>query len=182
MNISKWNKIERSINPAACVPLEFSAGEAYQFDWSEEHVMINDEIVKVKVAHFMLCYSRKRFVRIYPNEKQEMVFDAHIKASEYMGGSPKRGIYDNMKTAVQKVLRGKEREWNKKFEQLCAHYMVEPTACTPARGNEKGRVERQVAVDRQQFFTPMPKGKSMEEINDQLSKSCPLVLCCGTAL
>ena len=74
--------------------------------------MINDEIVKVKVAHFMLCYSRKRFVRIYPNEKQEMVFDAHIKAFEYMGGSPKRGIYDNMKTAVQKVLRGKEREWS----------------------------------------------------------------------
>ena len=50
--------------------------------------MINDEIVKVKVAHFMLCYSRKRFVRIYPNEKQEMVFDAHVKAFEYMGGSP----------------------------------------------------------------------------------------------
>ena len=166
--IGKWNKIERSVNPAACVPLEFTAGEAYQFDWSEEYIMINDEIVKVKVAHFILCYSRKRFVRIYPNEKQEMVFDAHIKAFKYMGGSPKKGIYNNMKTAVQKVLRGKEREWNKKFEQLCAHYMVEPTACTPARGNEKGRVERQVAIDRQQFFTPMPKGKSMAEINDQL--------------
>ena len=169
--IGKWNKIERNINPKACIPLEFKPGEAYQFDWSEENVIINNEIIKVKVAHFILCHSRRRFLRIYTNETQEMVFDAHIKAFEYMGGSPKRGIYDNMKTAVQKVLRGKEREWNKKFEQLCAHYMVEPTACTPARGNEKGRVERQVAIDRQQFFTPMPKASNIQELNDQITSS-----------
>jgi len=140
--------------------LSFAPGEAYQFDWSTDKIVINDEIVSVKVAHFVLCYSRKRFTYIYPNETHEMVFDAHIRAFEFFGGTPIRGIYDNMTTAVKKVLVGKERECNPHFERLCAHYRVEPTACTPASGNEKGIVERQVQISRQQFFTPMPDGNT----------------------
>jgi hypothetical protein len=98
-----------------------------------------------------------------------MVFDAHVRAFEFFGGTPVKGIYDNMKTAVTKVLRGKERQWNSGFEHLCAHYRVEPVACTPARGNEKGRVERQVLIGRQQFFTPAPIGNNLQEINDLLT-------------
>ena len=79
-----------------------------------------------------------------------------------------RGIYDNMKTVVKKVLKGREREWNPGFERLCAHYRIEPTACTPARGHEKGRVERQVKIARDQFFTPMPQGSTLQELNDRL--------------
>ena len=165
---SKWKKLSETVSPSACIPLSFAPGEAYQFDWSTDEVMVDDEIVSVKVAHFILCYSGKKFTYIYPNETHEMVFDAHIKAFQFFGGTPVRGIYDNMKTAVQKVLKGTERQWNPKFENLCAHYMVEPTACTPARGNEKGRVERQVAIDRSKFFTPMPKGSSLSELNDRL--------------
>jgi transposase len=165
---SKWKKITDTISPLACVPLSFAPGEAYQFDWSTDEVIINDEVISVKVAHFVLCYSGKKFVYIYPNETHEMVFDAHIKAFKFFGGTPVRGIYDNMKTAVQKVLKGKDRQWNPKFEHLCAHYMITPTACTPARGNEKGRVERQVAIDRSEFFTPMPKVQSLSELNDRL--------------
>jgi len=165
----KWKIISSNVNPAACVPLSFAPGEAYQFDWSSDEIIINDKVVAVKVAHFILCYSRKKFVYIYPNETHEMVFDAHIRAFEFFGGTPVRGIYDNMKTAVQKVFQGKDRKWNPNFERLCAHYMIEPTACTPARGNEKGQVERQVAIGRQQFMTPMPKGKNLQEINDILT-------------
>ena len=167
--ISKWKERASNISPAACVPLSFAPGEAYQFDWSTDKLLINNEIVTVKVAHFILCYSRKKFIYIYPNETQEMVFDAHIRAFEYFSGTPVRGIYDNMSTAVKKCLRGKDREWNPNFERMCAHYRVEPTGCTPARGNEKGRVERQVRVSREQFFTPMPNGKSIKEINDMLT-------------
>jgi hypothetical protein len=91
-----------------------------------------------------------------------------VRAFAFFGGTPVRGIYDNMTTAVKRVLRGVERDWNPNFERLCAHYRIEPTACTPARGNEKGRVERQVKIDRDQFFTPMPKGTSLNELNDRL--------------
>lgn len=166
--ITKWEKRALSFHKTACIPLDFDPGEAYQFDWSGEKVSINGEVVSVKVAHFILCYSRKRFVYVYPNETQEMVFDAHVRAFAFFGGTPLRGIYDNMKTAVQKVLKGSLREWNSGFERLCAHYRIEPTACTPARGNEKGRVERQVKIDRQQFFTPLPNSMSLRELNDLL--------------
>lgn len=166
---AKWKERSIGVSPSACVPMSFAPGEAYQFDWSTDNVIINDEVVSVKVAHFVLCYSRKRFVYIYPNETHEMVFDAHIRAFEFFGGTPVRGIYDNMKTAVKKVLAGKEREWNPHFERLCAHYRVEPVACNPASGNEKGIVERQVKISRQQFFTPMPASTSLQELNDRLA-------------
>lgn len=166
--ISRWKERSAVTNVNACVPLSFAPGEAYQFDWSTDYVILGEEVVTVKVAHFVLCYSRKKFVWIYPNETQEMVFDAHVRAFKFFGGTPTRGIYDNMKTAVHKVLRGSGREWNANFERLCVHYLIEPTACTPARGNEKGRVERQVEIDRQQFLTPMPKGAALQELNDIL--------------
>jgi transposase len=166
--ISSWKERATGISPNACIPLSFAPGEAFQFDWSSEDVLIGDEVVGVKVAHVTLCYSGKKFTYIYPNETHEMVFDAHVRAFVMFGGTPVRGIYDNMKTAVKKVLQGKEREWNPKFERLCAHYRIEPTACTPARGNEKGKVERQVKIDRDLFFTPMPRGGSLQELNDRL--------------
>lgn len=166
--IEAWSARSNTVREDTCIPLSFSPGEAYQFDWSTDKVIVNDEIVEVKVAHFTLCYSGKKFTYIYPNETHEMVFDAHVRAFEFFGGTPVRGIYDNMTTAVKRVLRGVERDWNPNFERLCAHYRIEPTACTPARGNEKGRVERQVKIDRDQFFTPMPKGASLNELNDRL--------------
>jgi hypothetical protein len=65
--------------------------------------------VTVKVAHVRLCHSRMLFVRAYPRETQEMVFDAHDRAFAFFGGACTRGIYDNMKTAVETVFVGKER-------------------------------------------------------------------------
>jgi transposase len=166
--IYAWKEKNSEVNINACVPLYFAPGEAYQFDWSSDQIMLGNEIVSVKVAHFVLCYSRKKFVYIYFNETQEMVFDAHVRAFIFFGGTPTKGIYDNMKTAVSKVLKGSNREWNPRFEKLCAHYLVEPLACSPAKGNEKGRVERQVQIDRQQFFTPIPKASTLQELNDIL--------------
>ena len=65
---------------AAYVPLSFAPGEAYQFDWSHEVVLLNGVTVIVKAAHIRLCHSRMLFVRAYPRETQEMVFDAHDRA------------------------------------------------------------------------------------------------------
>ena len=165
----KWKEKNQIVPKVACVLFFFDLGEAYQFDWSSERVFLDNELVCIKVAHFVLCYSRKKFIYIYPNQTQEMVFDTHIRAFEFFGGTPVRGIYDNMPTAVAKVLCGKERQWNSNFLRLCAHYRVQPTACTPARANEKGRIERQVQIDRQQSFTPMPKGKNIAELNNILN-------------
>src|SRR2546429_1030476 len=84
----------------AYVPLSFAPGEAYQFDWSHEVVLLSGVTVIVKAAHVRLCHSRMLFVRVYPRETQEMVFDAHDRAFALFKGACGRGIYDNMKTAV----------------------------------------------------------------------------------
>src|SRR5215204_3898323 len=161
----KW-RVERGAATAeAYVPLSFAPGEAYQFDWSHEVVLINGTTVTVKVAHVRLCHSRMLFVRAYPRETQEMVFDAHNRAFAFFKGTCTRGIYDNMKTAVDAVVLGKDRQFNRRFLQMCGHYLVEPTACTPASGWEKGQVENQVGLVRERFFTPRLRVKSYEELN-----------------
>jgi hypothetical protein len=154
------------------VPLSFAPGEAYQFDWSHEVVLINGTTVAVKVAHLRLCHSRMLFVRAYPRETQEMVFDAHNRAIAFFKGTCTRGIYDNMKTAVETVFIGKDRQFNRRFLRMCGHYLVEPTACTPAAGWEKGQVENQVGLVRERFFTPRLRVASYEELNAWLLDRC----------
>ena len=156
---------DTSTSTDAYVPLSFAPGEAYQFDWSHEVVLINGTTVMVKVAHLRLCHSRMLFVRAYPRETQEMVFDAHDRAFAFFKGACTRGIYDNMKTAVEAIFAGKDRLYNRRFLQMCSHYLVEPVACTPASGWEKGQVENQVGLVRQRFFTPRLRVKSYDELN-----------------
>ena len=167
-----WQR-ERSASTAdAYVPLSFAPGEAYQFDWSHEIVLINGVTVKVKVAHVRLCHSRMPFVRAYPRETQEMVFDAHDRAFAFFKGTCTRGIYDNMKTAVETIFVGKDRLYNRRFLQMCGHYLIDPVACTPASGWEKGQVENQVGNIRERFFVPRLRVKSYAELNAWLLDRC----------
>jgi Integrase core domain len=126
----------------------------------------------VKVAHVRLCHSRMMFVRAYPRETQEMVFDAHERAFAFFKGACGRGVYDNMKTAVETVFVGKDRQYNRRFLQMCSHHLVEPVACTPASGWEKGQVENQVGLVRERFFTPRLRFQSYDELNAWLFDKC----------
>jgi len=168
----RWRVEHGAAMAEAYVPLSFAPGEAYQFDWSHEVVLINGTTVTVKVAHVRLCHSRMLFVRAYPRETQEMVFDAHSRAFAFFKGACTRGIYDNMKTAVETVFIGKDRQYNRRFLRMCGHYLVEPVACTPASGWEKGQVENQVGVVRERFFTPRLRVASYEELNAWLLDRC----------
>jgi transposase len=168
----KWAKDRGQATAAAYVPLSFAPGEAYQFDWSHEIVLLNGVTVTVKVAHVRLCHSRMLFVRAYPRETQEMVFDAHDRAFAFLKGTCRRGIYDNMKTAVETIFIGKDRLYNRRFVQMCSHYLVDPVACTPASGWEKGQVENQVGLVRERFFTPRLRFKTLDELNDWLLDKC----------
>src|SRR5216683_1043421 len=168
----RWSKERGATTAAAYVPLSFAPGEAYQFDWSHEVVLLNGATVTVKVAHVRLCHSRMLFVRAYPRETQEMVFDAHNRAFAFFKGTCTRGIYDNMKTALETVFIGKDRQYNRRFLRMCGHYLVEPTACTPAAGWEKGQVENQVGLVRERFFTPRLRVTSYEELNAWLLDRC----------
>ena len=171
-HVREWREQQSSNGSEVYIPLVFDPGEAFQFDWSHEQVEMGGMPMTVKVAHVRLCHSRYFLVIAYPRETQEMVFDAHIRAFEFFGGVCRRGIYDNLKAVVNKVLSGKERSFNSRFGQLCSHYLFEPVACTPAAGWEKGQVENQVGTVRRRFFTPRPKMRDFAELNDLLKNRC----------
>src|SRR6202142_1561260 len=160
----RWAKERGQSTAAAYVPLSFAPGEAYQFDWSHEVVLLSGVTVIVKAAHVRLCHSRMLFGRAYPR--------AHDRAFALFKGTCRGGIYDNMKTAVGTIFVGKGRLYNRRFLQMCSHYLVDPVACTPASGWEKGQVENQVRLVRQGFFTPRLRFKSYDELNARLMDKC----------
>jgi transposase len=170
--VQKWRKNEQGKTATAYIPQSFDPGEAFQFDWSHELVELSGVVVKVKVAHFRLCYSRMQFCVAYLRESLEMVLDAHVRAFEFFGGSCRKGIYDNLKTVVSKILMGKDRNFNRRFQNLSSHYLFEPIACTPAAGWEKGQVESQVKFIRNRLFVPRLKFADLDELNVWLSDRC----------
>ena len=154
------------------VPLTFEPGEAFQFDWSEDWAIIGNERTKLQVAHTKLSYSRAFIVRAYLMQTHEMLFDAHNHAFRVLGGVPQRGIYDNMKTAIDKVGRGKERDINARFLAMASHYLFELEFCNPASGWEKGQVEKNVQDARHRLWQPTPRFPSLAALNDWLESRC----------
>ena len=156
----------------AFIPLVFKAGDAMQFDWSLEVVMLAGVETKLKVAHFRLAHSRKPFIVAYPRETQEMLLDAFSQSFSFYQGVPNRVLIDNPKTMVVKMGIGKERDFHPRFLALMNHYLIEPVACTPASGWEKGQVENQVHVIRKQLFTPQLSFDDLATLNIHLLACC----------
>lgn len=136
--VKAWKARRPGARQDAFVPLVYAAGDACQFDWSHEHVILGGVAQVVKLAHFRLAHSRQMFLAAYPRESQEMVFDAHNRAFAFFGGVSARMIYDNPRTIVDAIFSGKARQFSRRFLALASHYLFEPVACTPASGWEKG--------------------------------------------
>ena len=163
---------QQTIGRGAFVPLAFVPGEAFQFDWSEDWAIIGGERTKLQVAHAKLSYSRAFTLRAYLLQTHEMLFDAHNHAFRVLGGVPRRGIFDNMKTAVDKVGRGKQRQVNIRFSAMVSHFLFEAEFCNPASGWEKGQIEKNVQDARHRLWQPMPNLPSLEALNDWLERRC----------
>jgi transposase len=154
------------------VPLVFAAGEAFQFDWSEDWAMLGGRQTKLQVAHTKLSHSRAFAVRAYPLQTHEMLFDALTQAFRVLGGVPRRGIFDNMKTAVDRIGTGKARQVNARFAAMASHYLFEPEFCNPASGWEKGQVEKNVQDARRRLWQPMPSFPDLDALNAWLEAQC----------
>jgi transposase len=158
----------------AFVPLKFGLGEAFQFDWSEEGMVVGGIYHRMQVSHMKLCASRAFLLVAYPSQGHEMLFDAHTRSFAALGGVARRGIYDNMKTAVDKVKKGKGRTVNARFAVMCAHYLFDADFCNVASGWEKGIVEKNVQDSRRRIWIDAQSRKwsSFEELNAWLGERC----------
>ena len=154
------------------VPLVFGAGEAFQFDWSEDWAVLGGERVKLQAAHTKLSHSKAFIVRAYPLQTHEMLFDALTQAFRVLGGVPQRGIFDNMKTAVDRIGVGKARQVNARFAAIASHYLFEPEFCNPASGWEKGQVEKNVQDARRRLWQRLPSFPDIDALNAWLEEQC----------
>ncbi len=150
--VRRWRDNGGQSLAKAYVPLRFDLGEAFQFDWSEERLVIGGVWRKILASHLKLCASRAFVVQAYPTQSHEMLFDAHTRAFTTLGGIPRRGIYDNMKTAVDKVKKGKGRIVNTRFAAMASHYLFDADFCNVASGWEKGLVEKNVQDSRRRIW------------------------------
>ena len=165
-------RAQRTTDRGTFVPLVFQPGEAFQFDWSEDWAHVGGERIKLQVAHIKLLHSRALLVRAYLLQTHEMLFDAHWHAFRVFEGVPGRGIYDNMRTAVDRVGVGKKRDVNARFMAMTSHYVFEPDFCNPAAGWEKGQVEKNVRDARSQMWQVMPTFPDLDALNRWLEDRC----------
>ena len=173
--IRAWRQeLGNATTAGAFVPLRFEYGDAFQFDWSEEMLSIGGVWRKILVAHLKLCASRAFVLTAYPSQGHEMLFDAHTRAFTALGGIPRRGIYDNMKTAVDKVGKGKQRCVNVRFSAMASHYLFDPDFCNVASGWEKGVVEKNVQDSRRRIWQEAGKQRfsSFPALNVWLLERC----------
>jgi transposase len=166
-------KVRLGVNaPKAFIPLDPDCGQEAEVDWGGALAVIAGEQLRLKFFCMRSKFSGKPFVRFYPCERQQAFFDAHIHAFAFFGGVFKTLVYDNLTTAVQKVLRGKGRIEQESFRKFHSYYNFYPRFCNVASAHEKGGVEGNIGYARRNYMVPIPRAQSIEELNDKLTGEC----------
>lgn len=156
----------------AFLPLEFDAGQDAQVDWGEARIRLAGQEIKAHFLSMRLNHSKARFVMAFPFEKQEAFFEGHIQGFHFFGGVPRRITYDNLKSAVYRILEGKKRQEQQAFKEFRSYYLFESHYCTPAQAHEKGGVENDIGYAQRNFFSPIPEVETFAELNASLRQAC----------
>lgn len=156
------------------IPSDPERREGCEVDWGEADVDIKGERTRVYMFCMRSKYSGKIFVKLYSIMLQECFFDGHIEAFHYFDGVFHEVVYDNLKSAVQKILTGYGRIEQKAFISFRSHYVFHSIFCNVAHGWEKGGVEGLVGYARRNFLTPLPSCDSLDQLNKKLLADCQL--------
>lgn len=154
------------------LPLTFNPAEAMQIDFGSAHIFLNDEKQEIKYFCARLAYSAHIFTKAYFAEREECFLDGIISAFEYFGGVPREVLFDNARVAVSEGYGKHVTKITKGYETLVAHYAFKPKFCNVRSGNEKGLVENLVGLIRRNTMVPIPKVKSLNELNIKIKKAC----------
>lgn len=156
----------------AFIPLAAEWGQQAQVDWGQAVVRLAGRSVVAHLFCLRLRASGVPFAWAAPTEKLEAFLEGHTRAFAWLGGVPAECVYDNLKTAVVRILAGPVRQEHTTFSSLRAHYLFDSLFCRPARGNEKGSVENLVGYVRRNALVPVPELPSWEALNAHLLGWC----------
>lgn len=153
------------------VPQHHPLGEEAEVDFGSIHVYLAGVLTELPLFVMRLSASGRGFVRAYLNEAQEVFLDGHVRGFDHFGGVPGRIRYDNLKAAVVKMLKGRNRIESDRFVTLRSHYRFESFFCRPGvdGAHEKGGVESEVGRFRRRHLVPIPRVASMVELNELLA-------------
>jgi transposase len=154
------------------VPQSYPWGSEAQVDWYEAVADLNGDRHTLQVFSLRSMASGAAFHRTYFRATQQAFLEAHQLAFHYFGGVFHRLRYDNLGSAVQKVLRGHRREETARFVAFRSHWRFAAEFCNPAEGHEKGGVEGEVGYFRRNHWVPIPKARDLAELNEQLLVAC----------
>lgn len=171
--VHDWKQAHRS-EGIGFVPLAHAPGAEAQCDWGEGIVRVAGVEQEAQFFCLRLAYSLKPFVCAFPTARQECFFAGHVAAFQVFGGVPHRISYDNLTTAVQKVLVGRNRTEQEAFVAFRGHYLFESFFCLPGKegAHEKSLVETLVGYSRRNFLVPVPDVESWEALNQELLRRC----------
>jgi len=162
-------KKKRSMSlPDVCVPQDHPLGDEAEVDFGQVSFVFCGVLIEAWMFVMRLSASGKAFHRVYFNQAQEAFFDGHVRAFAHFHGVPKRVRYDNLKPAVVRVLKGRDRLESERFVALRSHYGFVSFFCRPGviGAHEKGGVEGEVGRFRRRHLVPMPKVDSLVALNE----------------
>jgi transposase len=154
------------------VPQSYGWGQEAQVDWYEATAQLGGELAKVQVFAMRSMASGGAFHRAYPRATQQALLEGHEQAFDYFGGTFRRLRYDNLASAVKKILQGREREQTARFVAFRSHWKFEAVFCTPGEAHEKGGVEGEAGYFRRNHWVPVPQAQDLEDLNRQLLGGC----------
>ena len=154
------------------IPSDPQAGVEAEVDWGRCIAILGGIEIGLKLFCMRSKFSGKHFVRCYPCERQQALFDGHIKGFSFFGGVFPILIYDNLTTAVQKILCGKNRILQESYDKFRGYYNFVSRFCNPGQGHEKGGVEGLVGYARRNYMVPVPVADSLEDLNKKLLQAC----------
>jgi transposase len=154
------------------VPQSYTWGQEAQVDWYEAEAELGDERQRLQVFCMRSMGSAGGFHRAYLRATQQAFLEGHDLGFRYFGGVFRVCRYDNLRSAVKEILRGKRREETARFVAFRSHWKFEADFCTPGAGHEKGGVEGEQGYFRRNHWVPVPRAESLEALNEQLLASC----------
>jgi len=160
------------IGRETCVPQSYPWGLEAQVDWYEAYADLGGERTCLQVFEMRSMASGGSFHRAYPRATQQAFLEGHEHAFRRFGGAFRRLRYDNLKSAVKRILQGHRREETARFIAFRSHWKFEAVFCTPGEGHEKGGVEGEAGYFRRNHWVPVPQAKDVEDLNEQLLAAC----------
>ena len=154
------------------VPQSYSWGGEGQVDWYEAYADLEGTRQKMQVFCLRSMASGAGFHRVYPRATQQAFLEAHELAFHYFGGVFRTLRYDNLSSAVKKILRGYQREETARFIAFRSHWRFQAEFCTPGEAHEKGGVEGEAGYFRRNHWVPVPHARDLEDLNQQMLEGC----------